>query len=276
MRVSVRRTDNQLIQDKEIHLNHQELLSHNLQLKQNKELLEIKNVSRSYGHLKAVNGFSGELFKNEIFCLLGHNGAGKTTLIKMLSGLENPDEGDILLNGKSIVEDKEYLFRNLGLCAQEDIFFDYLTVSEHLQYMCEIKGAAMNTVELNSLLTKIALVDKMNSVCDTLSDGQKRKLCIALTLIGNSRVILLDEPTRGMDVVAKRELWEFLRNYKDNKIIILTTHSLDEAEYLGDRIGIMSEGQFICSGTSSYLKNKYPCGFNVNFIFDHNTFTKEK
>ena len=268
--------NNKITQDKDMNLNHQELLTHNVQLKQNGEVLEIKNVSRSYGYLKAVNGFSGELFKNEIFCLLGHNGAGKTTLIKMLSGLENPDGGDILLNGKSIVEDKEYLFRNLGLCAQEDIFFDYLTVSEHLQYMCEIKGAAVSGVEITTLLSKIALADKMYSVCGTLSGGQKRKLCIALALIGNSRLILLDEPTSGMDVVAKRELWEFLKNYKDNKIIILTTHSLDEAEYLGDRIGIMSEGKFICSGSSSYLKNKYPCGFNVNFIFNHNIFTKDK
>ena len=278
LRGTVQRSENnnQLISDGGVNSNHQELLAHNVQLKQSGQILEIKNVSRSYGDLKAVNGFSGELFKNEIFCLLGHNGAGKTTLIKMLSGLENPDGGDILLNGKSIVEDKEYLFRNLGLCAQEDIFFDYLTVSEHLQYMCEIKGAAVNLTEINTLLTKIALADKMNSVCGTLSGGQKRKLCIALALIGNSRFILLDEPTSGMDVVAKRELWEFLKNYKDDKIIVLTTHSLDEAEYLGDRIGIMSEGKFICSGSSSYLKNKYPCGFNVNFIFNHNTFTKDK
>ena len=256
--------------------NHQALSEHNVMLKENNELLEIKNLTRFYGDLTAVNGFNGELFKNEIFCLLGHNGAGKTTLIKMISGLEDPDKGDILLNGKSIVVNKEYLFSNLGLCAQEDIFFEYLTVQEHLQYMCEIKGAQIDNKEIDTLLTKLSLKSKMNCECETLSGGQKRKLCIALALIGNSKLILLDEPTSGMDIIAKRELWEFLKNYKDNKIIILTTHSLDEAEYLGDRIGIMSEGSFICSGTSSYLKNKYPCGFNINLIFDSKTFTEER
>ena len=98
----------------------------------------------------------------------------------------------------------------------------------------------------------------------TLSGGEKRKLSIALALIGNPKIVLLDEPTSGMDAIAKRELWKFLKDYKKDKIIILTTHSLDEAEYLGDKIGIIYDGHFICSGTSSYLKSKYSCGFNIN------------
>ena len=100
-------------------------------------------------------------------------------------------------------------------------------------------------------------------------------MCLALALIGDPQIVLLDEPTSGMDVIAKRSLWEFLKNYKENKIIILTTHSLDEAEYLGDRIGIMSEGRFLCSGTSSYLKDKYPCGYNLNLILNREKFTLE-
>ena len=99
-----------------------------------------------------------------------------------------------------------------------------------------------------------------------LSDGQKRKLSIALALIGNSKIVLLDEPTSGLDVFSRRKLWDFLKGYKKDKIIILTTHSLEEAEYLGDRIGIMTNGSYICSGTSSFLKSKYPCGFNLNLL----------
>ena len=113
---------------------HEKLSDINIELKNSFSLLYINNVSRIYGELKAVNNFTCELFKNEIFCLLGHNGAGKTTLIKMISGLEDPDQGDIFLNGTSLVTNKNFLYHNIGLCQQEDIFFDYLTVNDHLNY----------------------------------------------------------------------------------------------------------------------------------------------
>ena len=252
--------------------NHEELNEVNKSLMIQNSYLNIKNVSRNYGDLKAVDNFCGVLFKNEIFCLLGHNGAGKTTLIKMISGIEDPDNGDIFLDNISIVTDKNYLYHNIGLCEQEDIFFDYLTVSEHLKYMMEIKGSERDREQINTFLNKIDLASKKESLCKSLSGGEKRKLCIAMALIGNSKLVLLDEPTSGMDVMAKRALWDSLKDFKKDKIIILTTHSLDEAEYLGDRIGIMSNGHFICSGTSSYLKSKYPCGFNLNLLVDPENF----
>ena len=102
----------------------------------------------------------------------------------------------------------------------------------------------------------------------------KKKLCIALALIGNSRIVLLDEPTSGMDVMARRSLWEFLKNYNKDKIILLPTHFLDEAEYLGDRIGIMTDGEYICCGSSSFLKSKYPCGFNINLLVNSDIFNE--
>ena len=255
--------------------NHEELSEKNQSLKDQNLYLNIKNVTRKYDDLYAVNNFNGELFKNEIFCLLGHNGAGKTTLIKMISGAEDPDNGDIFLNNISIVTNKKYLFQNIGLCQQEDIFFDYLTVYEHLKYMMEIKGNKSDLQQINTLITKIDLISKQNSICKTLSGGEKRKLCIALALIGNSQLVLLDEPTSGMDIISKRALWDFLKDFKNDKIIILTTHSLDEAEYLGDRIGIMTSGHYICSGTSSFLKSKYPCGFNLNLLINANIFTED-
>ena len=267
-----RKTDFIIEQKEEISspIYHEELNEKNKSLKEQNLFLSIKNVTRKYDELIAVNNFNGELFKNEIFCLLGHNGAGKTTLIKMISGAEDPDAGDIFLNNISVVTNKNYLFRNIGLCQQEDIFFDYLTVYEHLKYMMEIKGIKSDQQQISTLINKIGLVEKQGAICKTLSGGEKRKLCVALALIGNSELVLLDEPTSGMDIMSKRALWDFLKEFKNEKIIILTTHSLDEAEYLGDRIGIMTNGQYICSGTSSYLKSKYPCGFNLNLLINGN------
>ena len=251
---------------------HEELNEINSDLKNRNEYLSIKNITKIYGDLKAVNNFTGELFKNEIYCLLGHNGAGKTTLIKMISGTEEPDNGDIFLDNISIITNKTYLYSNIGLCQQEDILFDYLTVEEHLKYMMELKGSKSDERQINIFINGIDLNLKKENLCKTLSGGEKRKLCIAIALIGNSKLVLLDEPTSGMDVISKRKLWNFLKEFKKDKIIILTTHSLDEAEYLGDRIGIMSNGEFICSGTSSFLKSKYPCGFNLNFLVNPEIF----
>jgi ABC-type lipopolysaccharide export system ATPase subunit len=180
----------------------QELSESNKKKLDENQCLKLVNVSKSFDELKVVNNFNGELFSNEIFCLLGHNGAGKSTTINMISGVFPPDEGDIFLNGRSLITDKEYLYENIGLCQQEDIFFDYLTVEEHLEYMCRIKGSEVNHQEINELITRIELLPKKNALCSTLSGGQKRKLCIALALIGNSKIILLDEPTSGMDVMA--------------------------------------------------------------------------
>ena len=252
----------------------QELSLINKQKLEQNQCLKLVNVSKSFDDVQAVKCFNGELFSDEIFCLLGHNGAGKSTTINMISGIFDPDEGDILLDGRSLVTDKKYLYQNIGLCQQEDIYFEYLTVEEHLRYMCEIKGSQIDLQEINDLINKIDLAQKKNALCKTLSGGQKRKLCIALALIGNSRIILLDEPTSGMDVMARRSLWEFLKNYKKDKIILLTTHFLDEAEYLGDRIGIMTDGEYLCCGTSSYLKSKYPCGFNINLIVNSDIFNE--
>ena len=252
----------------------QELSLINKQKLEQNQCLKLVNVSKSFDDVQAVKCFNGELFSDEIFCLLGHNGAGKSTTINMISGIFDPDEGDILLDGRSLVTDKKYLYQNIGLCQQEDIFFEHLTVEEHLRYMCEIKGSQVNLQEINDLIYRIDLAQKKDALCGTLSGGQKRKLCIALALIGNSRIILLDEPTSGMDVMARRSLWEFLKNYKAGKIILLTTHFLDEAEYLGDRIGIMTDGEYLCCGTSSYLKSKYPCGFNINLIVNSDIFNE--
>lgn len=253
----------------------------------------LQNINKFYDDLHVVKNFSCKLYKGQIFCLLGHNGAGKTTLIKILSGMEDiyipssssssnkaigiKTNAKIFFEHENLIDNREYLFNILGLCSQDDIIFQDLTVQEHLEIMSELKSKSqIDYSEINNLLVKLDLREKQFSIAKTLSGGQKRKLCIAMALIGNSKIILLDEPTSGMDVQAKRNLWDFLANYKTDKIIILTTHSLDEAEFLGDRIGIMSEGKLICEGSSSYLKNQYSCGFNLNLLLDEEKITNQK
>ena len=134
--------------------NFQEYSSFNKQCKTQKDCLSIVNISKRFDDLKAVDNFNWDLFGNEIFCLLGHNGAGKTTLINMISGIFPPTDGDIFYKGKSIITDKSYLFENIGVCQQENILFEYLTVAQHLQYMCEIKGSKANVDEINDLIKK--------------------------------------------------------------------------------------------------------------------------
>ena len=257
-------------------INHEELSEKNKLLKQENNYLKIENISKNYATLKAVNKFSGEFFKNEIFVLLGPNGAGKTTLIKMITDADIPNEGDIYLNGKSILKDKNYLHKNISVCYHENIFFNYLTVEEHLKFIMEVKGDQVNQEQIKELIESIGLTEKKKSLCQNLSGGQKKKFCIALSLIGNSKIVILDEPTSELDVIARRNLWKFLKNYKKDKIIFITTHSLEEAEYLGDRIGIMNNGNFICSGSSSFLKQKYESGFNLNLMVNEKIFTNKK
>ena len=150
--------ENKLINEENIinhETHHQELSAINQQKKQQNQCLNIVNVTKKFESLKAVNNFNGELFSDEIFCLLGHNGAGKTTLISIISGIIDPNQGDIFYNGTSLVTNKSYLYENIGLCQQEDIFFEYLTVQEHLEYLCEIKGRRANINEIEELIRKI-------------------------------------------------------------------------------------------------------------------------
>ena len=256
-------------------IHHQDLTLIEKQKKNENKLLQIAGVTKKFGHLKAVNNFNAELFTNEIFCLLGHNGAGKTTLVNIISGLMEPEQGDVFLNGISLITNKDLIYKNIGLCQQQNILFEFLTVTEHLQFIYDIKGIQRNFGEIQELILKLDLSDVQFRICRDLSGGQKRKLCIALALLSGGKIIILDEPTSGMDVIAKKKLWEFLKNYQKEKILLITTHSLEEAEYLGTRIGIMSDGHFICSGTSTYLKSMYPCGININLVINSRAFSED-
>ena len=156
----------------------------------------------------------------------------------------------------------------MGVCPQHDILFDELTVKEHLEMFAVFKGMDAKEIPnaVKRLIEDVDLAEKTNYLSKNLSGGQKRRLSVAIAFIGGSKLIYLDEPTSGMDTSARRYIWEMLKNYKEDRIIVLTTHFMDEADFLGDRIGIMGEGKLICCGSSVFLKNKFGVGYNLTIV----------
>jgi len=156
----------------------------------------------------------------------------------------------------------------LGVCPQHDILFDLLTPEEHLDIFCDFKGVPRKDKkeEIKKMLIDVDVFGNKDTEAKNLSGGNRRKLSVAIALIGGSKLVLLDEPTAGMDLSARRKLWNMLKNYKNNRIIILTTHYMDEADILGDRIGIMTGGQLICLGSSLFLKNRFGVGYNLTMV----------
>ena len=254
----------------------------------NKGTLKVSNLKKNFSNGKvAVDDLNLEMFPDQIFSLLGHNGAGKTTTISMISGMLTQTAGSIKLYGKESHQNKQFIKQKLGVCPQKNPVFLKLTVYEHLVLYSKIKFLQDQKAEkeeneekaeekkynwedvqkeIETLLKDIDLWDKKDTIASELSGGQKRKLCVAMAFIGGSEVILLDEPTSGMDTFARRHLWEMLKTYKSGRIIILTTHNMDEADYLGDRIGIMSCGKQVTCGSSMFLKNKFGVGYILNIL----------
>jgi ATP-binding cassette subfamily A (ABC1) protein 3 len=156
----------------------------------------------------------------------------------------------------------------MGVCPQHDILFDRLTPEEHLDIFYDFKGGdpALKTEEIRSLIIDLNLSPDKNKQAGSLSGGNRRKLSVAIAICGNSRLVMLDEPTAGMDLSARRSLWNMLKNYRNNRIIILTTHYMDEADVLGDRIGIMVKGKIRCLGSSLFLKNRFGAGYKLTMV----------
>ena len=233
------------------------------------DVFMLRDVTKVYGDGKmACNKISFNLFRNEIFALLGRNGAGKTSLINVLIGMFNATSGSAIYKENNILEEENMVqFRNkLGICPQHDILFPKLTVREHLEMFCYFKGFDINKIkdEVDNTLKDFRIHDIENILAGTLSAGQRRKLSIAISVIGGSEVIFLDEPSSGMDITSRRNLWEILKKIIEKRIIILTTHYMEEASVLGNRIGIMAEGVLKCIGTPLFLIEKYGKYLSVN------------
>ena len=237
------------------------------------DVFMLRNVTKVYGDGKmACNKISFNLFRNEIFALLGRNGAGKTSLINVLIGMYEATSGNALYKEKDILEESNMNeFRHkLGICPQHDILFPKLTVREHLEMFCYFKGFDVNKIneEVDNTLKDFRIHDIEDVLAGTLSAGQRRKLSIAISVIGGSEVIFLDEPSSGMDITSRRNLWEILKKIIEKRIIILTTHYMEEASVLGNRIGIMAEGVLKCIGTPLFLIEKYGKYLSVNIYKD--------
>ncbi|KAM9724848.1 phospholipid-transporting ATPase ABCA3-like [Dama dama] len=225
----------------------------------------------------AVQDLSLNLYEGQITVLLGHNGAGKTTTLSILTGLYRPTSGKVYIRGYDISKDIVQARRNLGLCPQEDILFRHLTVSEHLYFYCVIKGVPpeIRSKEINKMLISFDLIEKRDALSKSLSGGMKRKLSIIIALIGGSKVVILDEPTSGMDPVSRRFTWDVLQKHKENRTILLTTHHMDEADILGDRIAIMTKGTLQCCGSTIFLKKVYGVGYHLIMVKDRHCDVKE-
>lgn len=225
----------------------------------------IPNAGKDVEPQVAVRDVSLDLYTNQILALLGHNGAGKTTMINMLCGLMPPTSGDADVFGAKVSYDMPTIRESLGVCPQHNILFEDLTVQEHLDLYCAIKGVPRDQTKgaVRDMIEQVGLVEKINDQSESLSGGMKRKLSVGIALIGNSKIVFLDEPTSGMDPYSRRATWDLLKKKKEGRVIILTTHFMDEADQLGDRIAIMATGSIKCCGSSLFLKSRYGVGYTM-------------
>ena len=219
-------------------------------------MIKINNLTKKYKEKLAVDNLNLEIKTGELFSLLGTNGAGKTTTIKMISTLILPTSGTININGLDIIKDREKIKRIINISPQETAIAPNLTVLENLYFMAGIYEIKKAKEKINELIKLFKLEEVLNQKAKTLSGGYQRKLSIAISLINDPEILFLDEPTLGLDVISRRELWHIIGNLKGKITIILTTHYMEEAEILSDRIGIMNKGKLIELGTSKELIKK--------------------
>jgi len=216
-------------------------------------VIEVRNVYKSFKTVQAVRGIDLHIAPGRFVALLGPNGAGKTTLVEMIEGIQQPDQGDILITGKTWKGNDNHLRNIIGLSLQETHFIDKLNVWETLRLFASFFGIGRERCE--EVLHLIALEEKRKAWVVNLSGGQRQRLALGIALINRPRILLLDEPTTGLDPNARREVWDILRKLKDqsNTSLILTTHYMEEAEQLCDYIVIIDHGKILKQGTLTEL-----------------------
>ena len=220
------------------------------------QAIKTQGLVKRYKNITAVNKLDLEIRRGELFSLLGVNGAGKTTTIKMLSCLTMPTEGDAIVGGYSISRESEKVKRLIGVSPQESAVASGISVKENLELICGIHGFSREKMaaKIRELSGQFGLEDILDRKAGKLSGGYARRVSIAMSLIGEPKILFLDEPTLGLDVLARHELWKTIRSLKNRVTIILTTHYMEEAEELSDRIGIMKNGSLLAVGTVEELK----------------------
>ncbi len=220
--------------------------------------IKTTELVRRYKNITAVDKLNLEIHRGELFSLLGVNGAGKTTTIKMLTCITKPSDGDAYVGGFSVTGQPDKVKRLIGVSPQETAVAPNLSVKENLEFICGIHGfsKAKTRIRVKELSAQFALDPVLNRKAGKLSGGYKRRVSIAMALISEPEILFLDEPTLGLDVVARHGLWDMIRSLKGKSTVILTTHYMEEAEALSDRIGIMKDGKLLAAGTAEELKKK--------------------
>ncbi len=218
--------------------------------------IKTDKLIKQYKDITAVDKLDLEIFEGELFALLGVNGSGKTTTIKMLSCLTRPTAGDAVVGGYSIINQSKKVKELIGVSPQETAVASNLSVKENLEFICGAHGFSKEKTlaKIEELSMQFSLAEVLGRKAGKLSGGWKRRVSVAMALISDPKILFLDEPTLGLDVLARQELWGIIRSLKGKATIILTTHYLEEAEALSDRIGIMKEGKLLAVGTVEELK----------------------
>ena len=218
-------------------------------------MITITNLTKYYGSLKAVDTVNLTIADNQVFALLGVNGAGKTTTIKMLTGLTAKDDGTICYDHLNVDTDLAKIKHIINISPQETAIAENLTVLENIIFVAQIYGLDKLQAQKScqDLLEQFDLVDVANKLARTLSGGTKRRLSIAMALVSRPKVLFLDEPTLGVDVLQRKQLWQLIETLKRQATIVLTTHYMEEAEYLADNVAVMSHGKIVAVGTPKQL-----------------------
>ena len=220
------------------------------------QAINATGLVKRYRNLTAVDNLHLQIRKGELFSLLGVNGAGKTTTIKMLTCLTKPTDGDATVDGHSITKQPEQVKRLIGVSPQETAVAPNLSVKENLELICGIHGFSKEKaqIKIRELTEQYSLEEVLERKAGKLSGGWQRRVSIAMSLISEPQILFLDEPTLGLDVLARHDLWNAIRSLKGKVTIVLTTHYMEEAEALSDRIGIMKNGRLLAVGTAEELK----------------------
>ena len=208
---------------------------------QQAEIIQVKDLRKSYGDLKAVDGVSFSVSAGEVFGILGPNGAGKTTTLEILEGMREPDGGTVVVNGVDVQKDPRAVKKVIGIQLQSSAFFDRLSLVEILDVMASLYYREVDALQL---LREVELADRAGALFKELSGGQKQRFSVASTLVNDPILLFLDEPTTGLDPQARRHMWELVQRFKsEGRTVLLTTHYMEEAEELCDRVAIMDHGR---------------------------------
>ncbi|XP_077564594.1 phospholipid-transporting ATPase ABCA3-like [Haemaphysalis longicornis] len=224
-------------------------------------VIECRGLKKYFGNFAALSGVDMTIHRHQVTVLLGHNGAGKTTLFSIMTGLYTPSGGKVTVAGYGVHTDAARGM--VGYCPQVDVFFDDLTVQEHVVYYAGLRGVDNPIRKANKIMHTLRLKDKAESLPHQLSGGYKRKLSVAIALVSSPKLLILDEPTSGMDPEIRESFWKIINHLRGKVTILLSTHDMEEADAVGDRIIVMHSGRVICSGSPTFLKNACGVGYKL-------------